>query len=468
MILLRRIMSTAEVEKHGEKIAQGKDWTKGPIARNLLLLSWPMVIMEGVWIVSQLLDMMWVGRIGPDSIAGVGIANTFLTLVYSVDMGMIVGVRAMIARYAGAGDIKGANHITAQAMLFAFCWGLLVTLIGVFLAGPILSIFGAEATVLREGTAYIRLMLAGWVFFEVLVFGLYAIQAAGDTVTPMLIESAMRVIHMTFCPFLVLGLWFFPRLGVTGAALSNVGAQTLGCLAIIWIVFGGKSRLKVKIKDLRFAPGTMWRLLKIGVPALMMNLQNALGSNLLMRLVVPFGTVAVAAQSLTSRVEMFLFVPGLGLGTGVGVMTGQNLGANQVKRVSKTAWVAVGFVQAFMVICCVIILIWAEGILGIFTQDRSVVEMGAMFLRISTSAYFVMSISQIMQSCVSGAGDTVPIMVISIAVIWAVQLPLAFLLSRITGLEVFGIRWAMAAGMGFSTIAYLIYYLSGKWKTKKI
>jgi putative MATE family efflux protein len=459
---------SAETEKHREKAAPGKDWTKGPIARNLLLLSWPMVIMEGIWVVSQIMDMMWVGRIGPDSIAGVGIANTFLALIYSVDMGIIVGVRAMIARYAGAGDIDGANHITAQAIIFALAWGSLVTLMGTFLAGPILSIFGAEAAVLREGTAYMRLMLAGWVFFEVLVIGLYAIQSAGDTVTPMLIESSMRVIHMAFCPFLVLGLWFFPKLGVTGAALSNVGAQTLGCIAIVWIVFGGKSRLKVGIKDLRFDPGTMWRLLKIGVPALMMNLQNALGSNLLMRLVVPFGTIAVAAQSLTSRVEMFLLVPGMGLGTGVGVMTGQNLGAGQPKRVSKTAWVAVGFVQAFMMVCCLVILLWAEEILSVFTPDRTVVELGAIFLRISTAGYVVTSIAQVMQSCVSGAGDTVPIMVISIAVIWAIQLPLAFLLSRVTGLGIYGIRWAMAGSTAFSTIAYLGYYLSGKWKTKKI
>jgi putative MATE family efflux protein len=464
------MMSSPEKVKdpHPKKAAQDRDWTKGPIAWNLLLLSWPMVIMEGIWVVSQLLDMMWVGRITPDAIAGVGIANTFLALIYSVDMGMIVGVRAMVARYAGAGDMKGANHITAQAMLFALVWGLFVTLVGTFLAGPILSLFGAEAEVLRQGTIYMRLMLAGWVFFEILVFGLYSIQSAGDTVTPMLIETSMRVIHMAICPFLVLGVWFFPRLGVAGAALSNVGAQTLGSFAIIWIVLTGRSRLKVGIKDLKFAPATMWRLLRIGVPALMMNIQGALGSNLLMRLVVPFGTIAVAAQSLTSRVEMFLTVPGMGLGTGVGVMTGQNLGAGQAKRVSRTAWVGVIFVQAFLMICCLAILLWAEDLLSIFTPDTSVVQLGAVLLRISTAGYFVTSVAQIMQSCISGAGDTVPIMIISIAVIWAVQLPVAFLLSRVTGLGIYGIRWAMVACTAASTLAYLGYYLSGKWKTKTI
>jgi Na+-driven multidrug efflux pump len=158
----------------------------------------------------------------------------------------------------------------------------------------------------------------------------------------------------------------------------------------------------------------------------------------------------------------------MGLGTGVGVMTGQNLGAGQPKRVAKTAWVAVAFVQAFLMICCLGILLWAEELLSIFTTDTAVIQLGAVLLRISTAGYFVTSIAQIMQSCVAGAGDTFPIMIVSIMVIWIVQLPLAFFLSRFTGLGIYGIRWAMAAGTAASTIAYLVYYLSGRWKTKTI
>jgi putative MATE family efflux protein len=460
--------ASAESTDRAKKTGREMNWTQGPIARNLLLLSWPMVLMEGIWVVSQLMDMVWVGRLGPDALAGVGIANVFMGLVYSVDMGMIVGVRAMIARYAGAGDIKGANHVAAQAILFALGWGMLVTLVGVFLAGPILNLFGAEAAVLHEGTAYLRIMLVGWVFFELLVIGLYSVQSAGDTVTPMIVETAMRVIHMAICPFLVLGLWFFPKLGVSGAAVSNVGAQTLGCFAIMIVVFGGYSRLKVRMSDLKLAPQTMWRLLKVGVPALMMNLQGALAGNLLMRLVVPFGTIAVAAQSMISRVEMFLMVPGMGLGTGVGVMTGQNLGAGQPKRVAKTAWVAVGFIQAFLMACCLVILVWAEDILVVFSSDTSVVMLAAALLRISAAGYLVASIAQVMQSCVSGAGDTVPIMIISIGVIWIIQLPLAFLLSQVTDLGIYGIRWAMVINQAAASAAFLAYFLRGKWRTKTI
>ena len=445
-----------------------KDWTKGSVIRNLMLLSWPMVVMESLWVVSQISDLVWVGRLGSQAIAGVGVANILLMLVYSVDMGVITGVRAMVARHVGAGDTEGANRVAGQAVLFGVVWGLLVTLLGILLAGPILSLLGTDPEVVAEGAAYMRMLFVGWGVFEVMVMGLYAIQASGDTVRPMMIEGIMRAVHIALCPFLVLGIWIFPELGVRGAALSNVAGQTLGGIIIIWTLLTGQTRVRLKLRDLRIAPAIMWRLLKVGIPALIMNLQLAVGNIVLMEFVVPFGTMAVAAHSLTSRVEMFLFVPGIGLGAGAGVLVGQNLGAGQPKRAVRTAWLAVSFVQAFMMACCVAILILAEWVVGVFSADPEVIALGAMLLRIGTAGYLVMALAFVLQNSIAGAGDTIPIMIISIGAIWAIQLPLAFFLSRATSLGIYGVRWAMAANLVVSGIAYLTYFSLGRWKRKKI
>jgi len=193
------------------------DWTKGSVFSNLLLLSWPMVVMESLYVVSQIVDLIWVGRLGSAAIAGVGIANIVLMMVMSMTMGLIVGARAMIARYIGALDIAGANHVAAQAIILSTTWGLLVTVIGLLLAEPVLSRFGLEAEVVTQGVAYMRIMFAGWVAMEVLIMCLYSMQAAGDAITPMKIEFLLRVIHVSICPFLVLGWWIFPRMGVSGS-----------------------------------------------------------------------------------------------------------------------------------------------------------------------------------------------------------------------------------------------------------
>jgi len=427
-----------------------------------------MMLMETLYVVSQIVDMIWIGRLGPSAIAGVGVANIVLFAIMSMDMGFIIGMRALVARHVGAGDIAGANTIAGQAFLLSVIWGTLITGVGFLLAERIISIFGVEPRVITEGTAFLRIMFAGWVTMEVLVMGLYAIQASGDTITPLKIEFSIRVVHVALCPFLVLGLWVFPKLGVRGAALSNVISQILGAGLGLWLLFRGHTRLRLNLRHFRFSPSIIWRIIKIGGPALFMNMQRSFGDIALILFIVPFGTLAVAAHSLGSRVDMFLSLPGMALGSGAGVLVGQNLGAHQPERAEKGAWFAVGFVEAFMVTCSIVILLWAENVVGIFTTEAGLISLGSSFLRIATGGYLILALVFVLQSCISGAGDTIPNMIINMGMIWAVQLPLAFLLPRITGLGIFGVRWAIVASIFTGTIAYVTYFRMGRWKAKKV
>jgi putative MATE family efflux protein len=445
-----------------------REWTQGSIVNNLLLLSWPMVLMETLFVVSQVADMVWIGRLGPDAIAGVGIANIVIMLVMSMDFGLIVGVRALVARYVGAGDIRGADHVAAQALLLSTAWGLLMMTIGITLSEPILSSFGLEPEVVTQGRAYMSVLFAGWVAMDILVMALYVVQSSGDAIRPMLIEVLIRIVHVTLCPFLVLGLWIFPPLGVRGAALSNIVSQTLGAILVLWLLFGGGTRLKITRRDFRFDPSVMVRILKIGIPALVMNFQRSFGQLALTWLIVPFKTQAVAAHTLASRVEMFVTMPGMGLGMGASVLVGQNLGAGQPARAEKSAWLATIILEAFMLAVSAAVLLWAEEIIGIFTTEPGLITMGGVFLRISAAAYAVMAFTTVLQNCISGAGDTVPNLIISIASIWLIMLPAAYILPRVTNLEVYGIRWAISIATVAGSFAYAVYFRSGRWKLKNV
>ncbi|HJX13872.1 MAG TPA: MATE family efflux transporter [Dehalococcoidales bacterium] len=451
-----------------QEAAFRRDWTQGSVIRNLLLLSWPMVLMETLFVVSQVADMIWVGKLGPSSIAGVGVANIVISLVMSMDIGLIVGVRAMVARFVGAGNVAQANHVAAQGFIVGAAWGLLMTAIGVSLAGPIMNLFGMENVVVSEGTAYMRWMFAGWLAMDILVMGLYIVQSSGDTVTPLLIEVLIRTIHVTLCPFLVLGLWIFPQMGVRGAAFSNIFSQSLGTLLVLGLLFGGRTRLHLTLKDFRLDPQIIWRILKIGIPAQVMSLQRAFGNFMLIWFMAPFGTLAVAGHSLVTRVEMFLYLPGLGFGMGAGVLLGQNLGAGRPERAEKNGWLALGYLEAIMVACSAAILLWAENIMGIFTSDPALLEISSIFLRIAAAAFLVLAFVSVFQQCIAGAGDTVPNMIISIAMVWVVLLPLAYGLSQYTDLGVYGVRWAIVASTLAGAIAYTVYFKMGRWKVKKV
>jgi putative MATE family efflux protein len=445
-----------------------KDWTQGPILKNLLLLSWPMIVMETLYVISQVIDMVWIGRLGDAALAGAGIANIVIMLVMSADFGIIAGVRAMIARHIGAGDIPGAKRVAGQALMIGVIWGAIVTVPGYLFAPHLMSMFGLAPDVIAQGTSYMRVMFSAWVAMEVLLGGLYIIQSCGDTINPMKLELSIRIVHVTLCPFLVLGLWIFPHMGVAGAALSNVISQILGAGIGMWLLFRGHTRIRLSFSDFHFDFNLVGRILKIGIPALIMNLQRAFGTMILTWFFAPFGTLAVAAHSIASRVEMFIFMPSMALGSGAGVLVGQNLGAKKPERAERGAWLAMGIVEIFMVVCAVLLLIFANPIIGIFTTDPELVKVGAAFLRIATAGYVVLALTTVLQNCIASAGDTLPNMIISIVAVWVIQLPLAYVLPHFTSLGVYGIRWAIVISTIITALITLAYFRTGRWKTKRV
>ena len=449
--------------------ALGRDWTRGSVIRNLLTLSWPMVVMECFYAVGQTVDMIWVGKLGAASIAGVGYASMVLMVVMSAMMGLIiVGMRAMVARFVGAGDVRGANRVAGQAFVLSAVYGAVVTTTGVLFAEPILGLFGLEADVIAEGVAYMRIMFAGWAVMPVWMISFSIMQASGDTVTPMKITALIRFTHLLLVPFLIFGWWVFPYFGVSGAALANVVAQTLGMSLSLWVFFSGRTRLHLTLRDFAIDLNIIWRIVRIGIPACVMGIQRSFGILVMGRFMADFGTLAQAAHSLARSVDMVLFIPSAALATGAGVLVGQNLGARQPRRAERSAWLATGLVQVILLVGAVAMLLWAEGIIRIFNTEPALVALASAFLRIAAVSYLVMALVVVLQQAISGAGDTVPPMIFSVVMVWAVQIPLAFYLPKVMDLGVYGVRWALVASTLVGAVTYTTYFRLGRWKRKNV
>ena len=452
----------------GRETAFWQDWTQGSIVRNLWSLSWPMIVSNGLNMLGPTIDMIWVGRLGSASIAGVGVAGIAVMLVMSAMMGLFMGLRAMVARFIGAGDIEGANRVARQGFIVSAAFAIVMASVGAFFAEPILVLLGLEPDVVAEGAAYMRIMFGGVVVMAFRMVAEGVMQASGDAVTPMRIAIFFRVFHVALCPFLIFGWWIFPRLGVSGAAVTNVVSQSLGLALGLWFLFSGRSRLRLTLSNFRLDLNIIWRMVKIGIPASIMGLQSNLGQFVLMWIMVPFGTLAVAGHTLCQRVEMILFIPGVGLGMAAGVLAGQNLGARQPERAERSGWLAVGLAEGIMAICSVVILLWAEGIIHLFSSEPGLVDIGGTFLRIATVGYLMLGSIIVSQFCISGAGDTLPPMIFALVITWLVQLPLAFFLPRVTDLGVYGVRWSMVTGILVGTVAFITYFRLGRWKRKEV
>lgn len=445
-----------------------RDWTKGNVFRNLIGLSWPMVVSQTITALGPTIDLIWVGKLGSASIAGVGISSMIVMLMNAATMGLQMGTRAMVARFVGAGDEKQANHAAQQAFVVASVFSIIMAFIGISLAPTILRLLGLEADVVREGAAYLRIQLTGMITMAFQQMSQGVMQASGDTVTPMKIAIGARILHIIVCPFMVFGWWIFPELGVSGAALTSVVSQGIAGGLGLWMLYSGRTRLRLTLKGFYLDWNIIKRILKIGVPAMVNAAERTMGNLIVTWFVVPFGTTAVAAHSLLQRIDMFIHIPSMTLGQGAGVLAAQNLGAKQPERAEKTGWQAVFLATAMLVTISIIIAIWAEKIIWVFNSEPEMIRLGSTFMRIEIIAYITFGFAMVLMQLLNGVGDTVVTMVVTLVAMWCIQMPLAWVLSKYTGLGVYGVRWALVIAILIRGTIYTIYFKTGRWKRKQV
>lgn len=444
-----------------------RDWTQGSILKTLLTLSWPMVVSNTLNILGPTVDMIWVGKLGPDSVAAIGVAGVVVMLVNSFLMGVFTGLRSMVARFIGAGDNKSAVHVAQQAFVVAAVLGIILAIIGILTDRWILGVLGVSPEVLEIGSVYMRINFIGMIAMSLRFTTDGIMQASGDTVNPMKLAVIFRLLHVILSPILIFGWWIFPEMGAPGSALAMVFAQTLGSLLGLGILMKGRSRLRITFRDFKFDMGVVWRLITIGIPASIMAVQHQFGQLVMTAFVAGFGTAAVAAHSICQRIDMCISMPLMGIGMSAGVLIGQNLGAHKPERAEKSGWIALFLVEGIFAVFSILIYIWPGPVINIFSSDPELVAIAAPYVRIAAMGFLFYAFSMVLQSCISGAGDTIPPMLLGILIVWGIQVPLGWFLSR-TSLGIFGVRWAVVIAFALSMIAYVIYFRSGRWKRKKI
>jgi putative MATE family efflux protein len=418
--------------------------------------------------VGTTIDMIWVGKLGAASVAGVGVAGMLVSLLDSLKMGLDMGTRAMIARYIGAGDTRMANNVALQGYVVTIGFAATVGLLGVIFSSSILTVMGLAPDVVTQGTPYLRIQFIG-----ILTLGLVrqnegTMQSSGDTVGPMRVAIIYRLFHIALCPFLVFGWWIFPRLGVSGAAVTGIISACLGAAIGLWLLLTGNTRLRLRFRGFRPDFRMIWRLIKIGVPASVTGMERTFGQLIMIGLVVPFGTLAVAAHTLTQQVEMFINIAGGGLGQASGIMAGQNLGAGRAERAERSGWTGAVLYTGVMIAASAALWFWGSNVIAIFNNDPGVVTIGANFIKIQIACYLILGFAMVLQQCLNGVGDTLTTMLVVLLSMFLVQVPLAYFLSRSTSLGVYGTRWAIVAGTIAMAITYSVYFRIGRWKKKRV
>jgi len=453
------------IKKILRKFRQERDLTSGSISKNLWILAVPMMASNFLQTALNLVDMAWVGRLGPDALAAVSMSGSILMILMFLMMGVGMGTTAMVARFVGAKQFSQAEHVATQSLIMGFWCSLVFAVLGYFISPWLLKILGADTQVLFLGTGYLRILFLGVVvmFYMFLISAI--LQGAGDTVTPMIVLALSFVINIVLDPLLIFGIGF-PKMGVNGAAWATVIAEGIGSLVALEVLLKGRSRLRVRINNLKTDWSAVLRILKIGMPAaLQMSLRGLMGVAL-MAIVAGFGTYAVAAYGVGLRLSLLAMMPGFAFGAAAATLVGQNLGAGKIDRAVASAWQAVGFYSIFMIAISLLFISAAPQLMLVFNDQPEVAKIGVQFLHFTAFSSLFISVGLVLGRAISGSGDTLPVAIFTFVALWLIQLPLAYYLSR--GLGLTGVWLAILVAQIVLAGLNIFWFQLGRWKRKKV
>ncbi len=435
------------------------------LRRTALALAWPSVLDNVLQSLVNMVALIMVGHLSPAAIAAVGASNQVMNLALTVFMALAIGTTALVARHVGAEDQKGADLVTRQSLWVSIALGLGVGAVGVALARPILTALGADADVMRYGLPFLRISLGTIVLASIGIMVSAALRGAGDMRTPLAINVIANVANFGFLWVLINGHLGFPAMGVAGAALGTALTRLLSTVMYLSRLIPGRSRVQVSLsKGIGLDFGVMGRLFRVGMPSAIEQAFMQFGMLVFIKLVIGLGTKVYAAHMIGTNVTALAFQPGIGLGTACATMIGQGLGAKRPDRAELFARETVKMAFFLMTGVAATYFAFSGLIVRVYTQDLAVIATGALILKMSALVQPGNSVGNVLSGGLRGAGDTKWPMYVTILCLYAIRLPVTYLVVQYLHFGIVGIWAAIFLDMNFRAFLIGRRFLGGRWK----
>jgi putative MATE family efflux protein len=440
-----------------------QDYTEGSLGRAVFLLSVPMILEMAMESIFGILDVFWVGKLGADAVAAVGITEALLTLVFAVALGLSMSTTAMVARRIGEKDPEAAAVTAVQAIALGVFAALPTLVVGLVWPKELLRLMGATPAVVEAGWGYTAWILGGNATI-LLLFLINAIfRGAGDASVAMRSLWVANAVNLVLDPCLIFGLGPFPELGVTGAAVGTTLGRAVGVGYQCWQLRRG-GRVTVEARHLRLDREVMVRLLRVSVGGIVQFLIATASWLALVRLLTPFGSASLAGYTIALRIIVVAILPSWGMCNAAATLVGQNLGAGKPERAERSVWVTGLYNMVFLCAVAVVFIVFAEPLIGFFTPDPAVRALGAECLRIVSYGYGFYAWGMVTVQAFNGAGDTTTPTWINLVCYWMFQIPLAWFLSRTLGFGPNGVYYAITIAESLIAVVGIYFFRRGRWK----
>jgi putative MATE family efflux protein len=447
---------------------EDREYTTGSINKAIFMLSIPMIaemVMESLF---AIVDIYFVSKVGVNAVAAVALTESVLTIVYSIAIGLSMAVTAIIARRVGERKKKRAADAAFQGILMGLVVGLLLGTTGYFFAEDILLIMGGEPSVIEEGKRYTELMFLSNVSIILLflINGIY--RGAGDASIAMRSLWLANGLNIVLDPILIFGLGPIPAMGIEGAAIATIIGRTSGVFYQVYFLVNGRSVLLFTVKNLVVRIKTIREILRISAAGMGQFLVESASWIFLVRVMSNFGAEALAGYTIAFRVIIFTILPSWGMANAAATLVGQNLGAGSPERAERSVWRTAHWNMVFLGGISVIFYLFSLPILMFFSEDQSVLQVGASALKIICLGYVFFAYGMVISQAFNGAGDTRTPLVVNIGVFWLLQIPMAYLMAVVWDWQAEGVFISIALCHSLHALICIWLFRRGRWKLVKV
>ncbi|KAB3531769.1 MATE family efflux transporter [Alkaliphilus pronyensis] len=414
-------------------------------------------------------DTYFVGKLGTEAIAGVGVTNLTMNVYIAFFLALGIGTTAVVSRFIGASDNENANHAVKQSLIMSTVIGLSFGLINLFFSKRLLILLGAEDRVIEYALPYFLAVAVPAVFLCVNMVLSSALRGAGDTKTPMKIAVLANVINVILDYILIFGIFSFNGLGILGAGLATTTSRVISVILLLKKINGKETKIKVSIfNQWRIDYLMLKSIIKISIPAAVERLTMRSGQLIYGGMIIKIGTEAYAAHNIAGTIETFSYLPGMGFGIAAATLVGQNLGRENKDEAQRAGLMSYFLSTVFMVFVGTIFYVYAPLLARIFTEDALVIDQVVKVLRIIALFQPFLCMTLVLTSALQGAGDTKFPMYSSLIGIWGIRVLGVYILCIRLGYGLVGVWIAYAIDITVRGVILMTRYLKGKWKNISI
>ena len=445
-----------------------KDFTTGSIDRAIFLLAVPMILEMLLEALFAVVDIFFVNKLGKEAVTTVGLTESLIAIVYSLGIGLSMGVAAMVARRAGEKHFNAIGDIAMQAIYLGIGISLLLSSVGIFFSKELLTIMGASANVVNTGHQFLQIMFGGNLVIILLFLNNAVFRGAGDAAIAMKVLWVANILNIILDPILIFGWGPVPALGVKGAAIATTTGRGIAVLVQLYYLWRGSGLVKIAREHLTIKWGLIKQIIGLSAGGVGQYVIGSCSWIFLMRIIADFGDDAVTGYQTAVRVIIFTILPAWGFANAAATLVGQNLGAGHPERAEKSVWRTAFLTMLFFLFISLLFLFFAEPILSVFIQEPKSLAIGTECLHIIALGYLFFSYGMVISQSFNGAGDTKTPTILNLICFWVLQIPLAWVMAKVLHMGPRGVYIAIGISEALLAVICIILFKKGRWKLVKL